>query len=231
MTRSTSTPSPAAARPTARPGRRLRGLGYAALALAALVVAYLLVGWPLAARWGATAEETRRTLPGDDLVPGATMQTTRAITIKAAPETIYPWLVQMGVDRGGLYSYEWLENLIGLRVRNADRVHLEWQDTTPGDFIRYTPRDYPLNPGPGMWVMAMEPGRALITCNGLETEIPEPCTSSITYVLEPAAPGETRLIVRDRFNGGMMARLWQAVPFIMERGQLLGLRGAVERAG
>ena len=71
-------------------------------------------------------------LPGDELVADAPLQTTRAITIRATGDEIYPWLVQMGVGRAGLYSYEWLENLIGLKVENADRVHPEWQDTQPG---------------------------------------------------------------------------------------------------
>lgn len=230
MTAPATTQPRSTATPSAKPRRRwLRWLGYAALAVVLLLIGYLLIGWPWAAGWGATAEEASMTLPGDDLVPGAQLQTTRAITIDAAPDEVYPWLVQMGVDRAGLYSYEGLENLIGLRVKNADRIHPEWQDTQPGDFMRYTPLDYAISPGPGMWVVSMEPGRTLVTCNGLENEMPEPCTSSIAYVLEPAADGATRLIIRDRSEGdNALVRLWQGIPFIMERGQLLGLRGTIE---
>lgn len=206
----------------------VRRLGILVIAVAVLLVGYLFIGWPWLSRWGATAEEAAMPLPGDELVADAPLQTTRAITIRATGDEIYPWLVQMGVGRAGLYSYEWLENLIGLKVENADRVHPEWQDTQPGDFMRYTPLDYPIAPGPGMWVEAMEPGRALVTCNGLEDGRPETCTSSITYVLQQQADGTTRLIVRDRFVGGGPAKLWQAIPFIMERGQLLGLRHVIE---
>jgi hypothetical protein len=65
--------------------------------------------------------------------------TTRAITIAAAAEAIWPWLVQMGQDRGGLHSYDWLENLFGLQFRNADRIVPEWQHLAVGDQIRLAP--------------------------------------------------------------------------------------------
>ena len=213
---------------TPRGVRWLRRLFYAAVVLAVLFAGYLLIGWPWFSRWGASAEEARKPLPGDELVAGAPLQTTRAITIRASAAEIYPWLLQMGVDRGGLYTYDWLENLFGLRVKNADRVHAEWQNTQPGDFIRYTPRDYALNPGPGMWVVAMDPDRTLVTCNGLENEMPATCPASISYILEEQADGTTRMIIRGRSAGGTLAKAWQAIPFIMERGQLLGLRRAVE---
>jgi hypothetical protein len=61
--------------------------------------------------WGATAQEIQGAFPGDELVPNPVSQTTQAITIRAKPEQIYPWLLQIGVERGGMYSYDWLENL------------------------------------------------------------------------------------------------------------------------
>lgn len=228
MTAPTVAPTPESAAPARRLPRWLRWLVNAILIVIALFAFYLLFGWPWLSTWGATAEEAAMPLPGDDLVADAPLQTTRAITLRATPEEIYPWLVQMGVDRAGLYSYEGLENLVGLKVKNADAVHPEWQDTQPGDFMRYTPPGYAVSPGPGMWVVEMRPSEALITCNGMENEMPEPCTSSISYILDGRPDGSTRLIIRDRFTGGTGVKIWQAIPFIMERGQLRGLRDTVE---
>ena len=68
--------------------------------------------------WGATAVEAREPLAGDSLIAAAAMQTTRAITIAAAREQVWPWLLQMGQGRGGLYTYEWIENLLGAKIHN-----------------------------------------------------------------------------------------------------------------
>jgi len=76
--------------------------------------------------WRATPAETKRALPGDELVPEPRIQITHAVTIAAPVERVWPWLAQIGQDRGGFYSYEWLENLAGCEMRNADRVHPEW---------------------------------------------------------------------------------------------------------
>ncbi|HEY6410844.1 MAG TPA: hypothetical protein VIY29_25605, partial [Ktedonobacteraceae bacterium] len=86
------------------------GLGVAALGAVALGV-YLrfLRLWQL--RWGATDEEVARATPGDDVVKQPTLNATRAVTIQARPEEIWPWLVQIGITRAGWYSYDWLDNL------------------------------------------------------------------------------------------------------------------------
>jgi hypothetical protein len=89
--------------------------------------------------WGARPEETRRRLPGDAVVPDPVWSSTRAITIGAPVEAVWPWLAQMGQDRGGLYSYDWLENLAGLAIHSADRIHPEWQDVQVGDIVPFAP--------------------------------------------------------------------------------------------
>ena len=71
------------------------------------------------ARWGASDEELAEALPGDELIPDATLHSTRAITIDGAPSAVWPWLVQLGQGRGGLYSYQGLENLAELRIENS----------------------------------------------------------------------------------------------------------------
>ena len=90
-------------------------------------------------RWGATDAETAGALPGDDFLPSADLQATRAITIKAPAEAVWPWLAQMGQGRGGFYSYDFLENLQGLDIHSADRIHPEWQDIQAGDRFHLAP--------------------------------------------------------------------------------------------
>ena len=83
--------------------------------------------------WGATTAERELPLPGDDLVADADIQSTRAVTIDAPPASVWPWLVQMGSGRGGAYTYDWIENLLGLDMHSADRILPELQDLALGD--------------------------------------------------------------------------------------------------
>src|SRR5512135_3169783 len=96
----------------------------AVIALLALVLgAYLLWARPYQLRWGATDEEVRRPMPGDELDPTPTFLSTRAITIDAAPDKIWPWLIQMAYSRAGFYGYDILENLGSPRgIRSADSI-------------------------------------------------------------------------------------------------------------
>ena len=88
------------------------GIGLASLGAISLGIgAYLRFIRPWQLRWGATDEEVARAMPGDDVVKHPTFDATRAVTIQARPEEIWPWLVQMGVKRAGWYSYDWLDNL------------------------------------------------------------------------------------------------------------------------
>ena len=105
------------------------GVGVAATA------AWWKVFTPWQRNWGATEEEVAMSLPGDELTPPPVEQNTRAITIAAPPEQVWPWLVQMGADRGGFYSYAWLENLFGLKIHNADRIVDDWQQLAVGDWV------------------------------------------------------------------------------------------------
>src|SRR3712207_3552777 len=101
-------------------------LGLVVLALVAAATYALSSPWVLT--WGATKEEARRGLPGDEVAPQATTRSTRAVTIDAPPEEVWPWLMQMGWGRAGFYSYNWIENLMRADLHNAGRIHPEWQD-------------------------------------------------------------------------------------------------------
>ena len=107
-----------------------RIFGGMGIVLAVLIMGYLVIR-PLHLRWGATDNEVSRAMPGD--LAGA--RWTRAITIAATPEQIWPWLVQWGQGRGGWYSYDWLENLFGFDIHTADRILPEYQNPQIGDPI------------------------------------------------------------------------------------------------
>ena len=185
-------------------------------AVAGLAAAGLYVGLaePWMRRWGSTAAERERTLPGDDLVPDPGLTVDHAVTIDAPPERVWPWLAQIGQDRGGFYSYEWLENLAGCEMRNADRIHPEWQRREIGESVML----HPLAPGPAVTIF--DPPRTL----GLE--------GWGVFVIAPAGPGRSRLIVRGRLPKGgptLLYRLTLAIPhFVMERKMLLGIKARAE---
>src|SRR5207248_2313440 len=119
-----------------RPWTGLNRLLQLLMALGAILPwVYLLTVRPWHHRWGATSEVNTKQLPGDELVPQPEIQSTRAITVNAPAEEVWPWLAQVGQDRGGFYSYEWLENLAGCQMRNADRIHPEWQHREVGETV------------------------------------------------------------------------------------------------
>jgi len=104
----------------------LKVLGILAF-LAVVFTATIIALTPWMDRWGATDAEVNATFPGDELVSAPASFVNRAVTIEASPEEIYPWLIQMGAGKGGLYSYTAFENMIGCKLVNADRIHDEWQ--------------------------------------------------------------------------------------------------------
>jgi hypothetical protein len=176
--------------------------------------------------WGSTAEERQRALPGDDIVAEPRLVATRAITIRAPASAVWPWLAQMGQGRGGLYSYEKLENLARCDMHNADTIHPEWQSPAVGDKVRFGPEPYPFH-----YIRAIDPGRTLVLGSGAE-EIRTP--ASWVFHVEPI-DGGVRLIARSRngYEPGLMNWLiWRAITdpiyFIMERRMLIGIRDRAE---
>jgi hypothetical protein len=186
----------------------------------------LFVLWPWMQNWGATAAERSAVLPGDDLVPGANLRLTKGITIDAPPAAIYPWLLQIGVDRGGMYSYDGLENLFGLNVHTVDHIVPALQQVQVGDFWRFTPQDYVLNPGPGLYVRDLIPDRAVVLAFGLESKPEEAPFDTWQFVLQPQPDGATRLLLRSNMKIAqpLPIKLTYFVQFFMERKMLLTLR-------
>jgi hypothetical protein len=180
-----------------------------------------LRGWVL--NWGAKAEEAARRLPGDDLLEPADIVATRAIRIDAPPSAIWPWLVQMGPGRAGAYTYDWIENIFGLNMHSADRIHAEWQDLKVGDVLRS--RDG----RPGMRVEILDREQTLSNRSEAGDWV-------WTFVLVPEG-GSTRLISRNRIAmKGAAAGQWLGMlvmepgSLVMERKMLLGIKQRAERS-
>lgn len=192
--------------------------GMFALVVAAMAVVaiYHRLIHPWHVCWGATREEVHRHLPGDDLVPAAG-GTTRAIGIDASPAQVWPWLVQIGLGRAGWYSYDWIDND---GQPSARTIRPELQDLAVGDRI-------PMTPELGFDVVAIEPGRHLVSLSG------DGSTSWCLRVV-PDPGGGTRLISRFRsvVQPSVAAVLWSMVTdpgaFIMERRMLKGIKARAE---
>jgi hypothetical protein len=196
-------------------------------------------------RWGATDADLTRSLPGDELVPQPRIETVRAITIKASPAEVWPWLAQIGYKRAGWYSYDLIHRL--LRVAgsvddpraSANRVIPELQDLKVGDNIKIAPQM-------AFEVMAIEPQRVMVLYGGVNTstgEMLEPTkpmpdrylSTSWVWLLEEVDSTSTRLLVsyRQDYNPSRLNRLLYRISgelgaFLMERRTLLGIKHRVE---
>jgi hypothetical protein len=210
--------------------RLARPLTIIVLLLAAYPAGLILLR-PWHTRWGSSANELSASLPGDALVHDARYRIDHAVTIHASADAVWPWLAQIGQDRAGFYSYDWLERLIGDPIYNADRIRPEWQRIARGDLVRAAPADYlggRLGRDLGWRVLEIVPGRALV----LE--------GWGAFVLRPIDDSTTRLIVRTRGDGtpsfaavalapvGLL--VFEPAHFIMQRGMLLGIKKRAEHA-
>ncbi len=212
-------------------------------AAVALVLAgtYHLVIRPWHRRWGTTDGKAESPLPGDDLLPDATNQVTHAIEIDASAEAVWPWLAQLGQNRGGFYSYDWLENAVGADIHNADRIVPEYQDLSEGDVVRLAPEDYSVNsPESAPEVALLESERALVLRPPGESP-----AWTWAFVLESVDEETTRLLARMRSNPrrstiGPFASVpplqrvanylfWEPAHFVMERGMLRGIKRRAEQ--
>lgn len=185
--------------------------------------------------WGASWEERRATMPGDEFVPHPKMMSTRAITIDAGPDRVWLWLAQIGMGRGGFYSYDALENLVGCRMRSSRRIVEEFQELRVGDLIRLAP-----GRAPCYRVGLIEPPRLLALVGaGPEAEHAghgrksDEVAVSWQWLLEPLDNGRrTRLIVRQRYDypqrQWLLWHLVNPVDFAMERRMLKGIKARAE---
>jgi hypothetical protein len=175
-------------------------------------------------RWGATDEEIARPMAGDLDIPNPTYSTTLAVTVDVSPKYIWPWLLQMGFRRGGLYSYDWLDRLFGYLDRpSATDILAEFQELKVGDEI-------PLGRGPGFPVKAVEPYRTLVLGGAGDG-----FAWTWQFGLFPLDGTRTRLISRNsvrhpRTVGScLFMRVLEPAAFVMTRRMLLGLKKRAER--
>ena len=207
---------------------RWQRVGRAIGAVCLLYVTAVVVMHPVYLTWGTTPAERAMALPGDPSVSGARYRVDHGITIQAPADSIWPWLIQLGQDRGGFYSHAWLERLFGVEVTNADRIHPEWQVLAQGDFVRATQREYLGGRfGDLGWrVSEFVPGRALVL------------DKWGAFVLQPIDANNTRFLIRARgdgapslpgvFLGPLGVFVFEPAHFIMQRKMMSGIRDRAE---
>ena len=198
-------------------------------ATAGAAAAYILAARSRQLRWGATDEESEGSLPGDDLLENIDITATRAITIRASAAQVWPWIAQLGQGRGGFYSYDFLENLVGCHIHSADRIGPEWQDVEVGDEVRFAPEG-------GLAVASLEQGRSLVLRGGVPIgNIAPPYDSTWSFVLRDGPDKTTRLLVRERYAykrpwARFLVEPTEAVSFVMSQKMLRGIKGRAERS-
>jgi hypothetical protein len=211
------------------------------LVVAFFVVAATVVMWESrrwALTWGATPAELRRAWPGDELSPQAVEMSTRAVTINAPIDNAWAWLVQIGQDRAGFYSYTWLENLFRCAMPHVERIVPEWQDRTVGDTVWLARRDR-YHGEARQKVVQIVRGHLLTLASPsdwgriLRRETSHEGTWA--FILVPVDPRTTRLVVRSRgpeaptFLGRLFwIAVFEPAHFIMERKMMLRLKTLAE---
>jgi hypothetical protein len=184
----------------------------------AAAVAYLKIFRPWQLGWGATDEERGRALPGDDLVERPTFAATRAISVRAQPADIWPWLLQVGVNRAGWYSYDLLDNL---GRPSAREIIPELLGLEVGDVVPMSP-----DGRHGIPVHALDPPRSMIWG--------APGDTSWAWVLDERPDGTTRVITRVRARYRWLSpsiafsMLLELADVWMTRRMLLNLRQRIE---
>jgi hypothetical protein len=185
-------------------------------------LAYALLFRRQCLTWGTIKDEASGKLPGDDLLPDAGLVATRAITVKASPGAIWPWLVQMGSGRGGAYTYDWIENLLGLGMHSANEILPEFQGLKIGDEI-------PMGRGQFMQVEELDTSSALVVRS-------KDLHWVWSFTLVPQDDGTTRLISRNRIDSAALPRagrfayllIMEPGSLIMERKMLIGIKQRAE---
>ncbi|WP_265108982.1 hypothetical protein [Halosolutus halophilus] len=181
--------------------------------------------------WGTTPREAVGALPGDEFAPEPATRVTHAIEIDAAPDAVWRWLVQIGQNRGGFYSYDVLENLVGADIHTVDRIVPEYQELAEGDTVRLAPEDYPITtPESAPEVVHLEEERAIV----LQPPVDSP-TWTWAFVLREIDEGTTRLVARmwspepsSRLDAAIDYLVWEPAHFVMERRMLRELKRRAE---
>ncbi|MBK7832759.1 MAG: hypothetical protein IPN16_21415 [Gemmatimonadetes bacterium] len=204
------------------------GVAYGALA----VTAVLIVARPWHMAWGTTASERAvRVAPATPFEEAPAYRVDHGVTVHAPADRVWPWLAQLGQDRAGFYSYDWLERAFGDEVHNVDSLVPTWQSRQVGDLVRATQPDY-------------LGGRFGTELGWRITEWDPPRSMTLDqwgrFVVVPVDSATSRLLVHTRGPGrpsfaaiplaALGFYLLEPAHFIMERGMLLGIKARAERA-
>jgi len=194
-----------------------------------ITVLYSLFIFPLVTHWGATKEEFDRSLPGDKLVKNKEYKNTIAVTVHATPSQIWPWIAQMGMHKAGFYSYTWLENLFGCKLRNANNIHAEWQNTIPG-YYECVCQSAEKKNMPGWIVTIIEPHKSFVW-KGKEGEW------MMGVYIDSIDTNTSRLLTRQQFKmpsrwtmNWILEKAWFGwAHCLMQHGMITGIKKRVER--
>jgi hypothetical protein len=197
------------------------------LSAAGTALATLLVARTVLRNWGATKAECQTDLPGDEFVPDPAVVRTRAVTVDVAASSVWPWLAQVGQNRGGLYSYDKLERLLGVQIHNADVIHPEWQDLAVGDRVQLVQRNWLGMPdGVALTVSRIDPGESIVLYDKVWRAV-------WSFHLSERGLGRCRLISRSRGPrqhelGRLGDELFDPISLVMTRKMLLGIKARAE---
>jgi hypothetical protein len=190
-----------------------------ALAVSVVVAGFYAVLYsPPVYQWGSSAQERVAPMAGDDIVTNPSMVATRSVTIAAPASEVWPWLVQMGVDRAGFYTFDWAERLFGDPMHNADTIAPQWQDLAVGDFVHPFPPERGL---PSWRVRELVPQRALVLAT-------DDSSWSWATELRPSSDSHTRLVTRMRGQRTALSVVLDPADLIVFPRVLVGLKQRAE---
>jgi len=198
-----------------------KGIGVG-IGIIALLVITIIILTPWMDKKGTTAEERQMILPGDELISNPVRSANRAITIRATPAKIFAWIIQTGADKSGMYSYTWLENLVGCKMAKVEVIKSEWQELQIGDLMKMCAGDFA---PPPYEVALLVPDYAIVYGHQEKGE----WVDLWTFALLPQVDGSTRLVARTQTNmtGGMWEIL-RPISFVMEQKMLSTIRNLSE---
>lgn len=194
-----------------------------------LIIIYILFLRHFLMNWGTTTIESERHYTGDSIVMGPDYINTLAVTVNRPAESVWPWIAQMGVNKGGFYTYTWLENIFGCGLENANRIHGEWQSIAEGDYEPVCLSAAKSNmPG---WVLAkVIPGKAIVYKSSVDS------SWTMGYYLDSISATSSRLITRMRYISPktfweyITDKVWMEWGHcIMQKGSINGIRKRAEK--
>ncbi|MDJ0953709.1 MAG: hypothetical protein QNJ81_08515 [Acidimicrobiia bacterium] len=214
------------------------GTGVMAALEGAVLIVWHFIATPFIGRsrlrWGTIGSESTDSLPGDDLVPSPKWTYTLGMGIDAPPERVWPWVAQIGQRRGGFYTYQMLENMVGCKITNTADILPEHQNPSPGEEVYLHPT------APAMRIEVVEPPNAFVLFGAPADVGSEESWGMSTwqFIVRPGPGGTSRLITRGRsdYSPGWKSRLAfgrfpiEVITFVMSRKMMLGIKQLAERS-